>query len=342
MTPLAFELLYGESWKELGRGLDKWEGRTVRSKANDLPIPNADRLARLYRSACEQLALAQARSYPIWMIAHLEQLTARAHRLIYRRQDYGFAALRKLALVDIPESFRRHQRYFWLAVVLFLAPTVGIAWATWRDPTFALHVLDVHHLQEMRAMYDNSDQALGPGRGAAGDWSAFGFYILNNISIAFQCFAGGIFVCLGSAFFLVSNGVYSGAVAGYLIEQGLSLNFFSFVVTHSAFELTAICLSGAAGMRLGHALIAPGRLRRLDALGLAAREAVVLIYAAFGLLLIAAAFEAFWSSARWLPPSFKFGAGACAWLLVATYFGWQGRPTQWDSSAAGDETVHAH
>jgi len=154
----------------------------------------------------------------------------------------------------------------------------------------------------------------------------FGFYILNNISIGFQCFAGGLFAGVGSALFLFYNGLYGGAAAGYLTNIGLAGNFYSFVVTHSAFELTAICLSGAAGLRLGHAVVVPGRRSRRDALRHAAAQAVVLVYAVFALLLIAAAIEAFWSSARWIPPQVKYGVGAAAWTLVVAYFVLQGRP----------------
>ena len=77
----------------------------------------------------------------------------------------------------------------------------------------------------------------------------------------------------GSAalFFLAYNGAFAGALAGYLTERGLSSTFYSFVATHSAFELTAIVLSGAAGLRIGHALLAPGRLTRLQSLVQATR-----------------------------------------------------------------------
>ena len=90
----------------------------------------------------------------------------------------------------------------------------------------------------------------------------FGFYIRHNVGIAFQCFAAGLFAGVGSLFFLAYNGALIGAVAGYLTERGLAATFFSFVVTHSAFELTAIVLSGAAGLRLGTRLLAPGRQTR--------------------------------------------------------------------------------
>ncbi len=49
---------------------------------------------------------------------------------------------------------------------------------------------------------------------------------------------------------------------GYVVYAGFATNFFSFVSGHSAFELTAIALCGAAGLRLGYGLVAPGRLRR--------------------------------------------------------------------------------
>ena len=97
-------------------------------------------------------------------------------------------------------------------------------------------------------------------------------------------FAGGLFAGLGTLFFLAYNGAFAGALAGYLAERGMSATFFSFVATHSAFELTAIVLSGAAGLRIGHSLLAPGRLRRRPSLVRAAEDTAVLLYGVVALL----------------------------------------------------------
>jgi uncharacterized membrane protein SpoIIM required for sporulation len=114
-------------------------------------------------------------------------------------------------------------------------------------------------------------------------------------------------------------------VAGFLVTRGDSERFFSFVVTHSAFELTAIVLSGAAGLKLGHAMLAPGRLTRTQALMRAARETSPVVFCFTAMLFIAAAIEAFWSSAGWIAPGVKYAVGACCWTLVFAYLGLQGK-----------------
>jgi uncharacterized membrane protein SpoIIM required for sporulation len=153
----------------------------------------------------------------------------------------------------------------------------------------------------------------------------FGYYIRNNIGVAFQCFAGGLFAGVGSLFFLAYNGALFGALAGYLTERGLSTTFYSFVATHSAFEVTAIVLSGAAGLRIGHALLAPGRRTRRQALVHATHDSAIMLYGVVAMLLIAAAVEAFWSSAAWLPATAKYGVAAVCWTSVLAYFAFQGR-----------------
>jgi uncharacterized membrane protein SpoIIM required for sporulation len=135
-----------------------------------------------------------------------------------------------------------------------------------------------------------------------------------------------LFGGVGSSVVLLSNGLQLGAVAGYVITLGHAQNFLSFVITHGAFELTAIVLVGAAGLRLGHAWLAPGRHTRLEALRLGARDAMVVVYGAFAFFLIAAAIEAFWSSAAWVLPAVKYAVGAACWLAVLAYLGLQGRP----------------
>jgi uncharacterized membrane protein SpoIIM required for sporulation len=329
MTPLQFEAEHGMVWDELEAALAT--GRKKKKKAGmaaDAPVPaSADRarFAQLYRSTCEHLAVAQSRSYPVGLIDRLEGLTARAHQRIYRQADFGFARLARLFLIDFPAAVRAHRMQVLVALLVFAVPMLVVGVASYLDPGFILSLHDVQTVDQYDRMYGDGDGPIGR-RNAGSDWAMFGHYIRNNIGIAFQCFAGGIFFGAGSIFFLAINGLMAGSVAGYLTWRGHGENFYSFVITHGAFELTAIALAGAAGLALGQALLAPGRRTRLAALKEAAERASVLVYGIIAMLIVAAALEAFWSSARWVEPGIKYAVGAACWVGVIGYLVFQGRP----------------
>lgn len=320
MTPLLFEQRYGAEWDELQQLLDAASGRVRSAYDQDA----AARLAHLYRRCCEHLALARARAYPLQISARLDDLTHRAHQLIYRRVEWGGSALRDLMLRGLPRRVRALAPQVWLALLAFGAPLLLMGALTWRDPTLILSLMEPEAVEDLGHMYSDAAHSLGRARSAGGDWAMFGFYILNNIGIAFQCFAGGMLIGVGSLFFLIYNGAFIGAVAGYLTQQGHGQNFYGFVATHSAFELTAIVLSGAAGLKLGQALVAPGRLLRVQALRAAAEQTVVIIYGCIVLLLVAAAVEAFWSSSVWVSRPVKYGVASLCWLIVLGYLLFQG------------------
>jgi uncharacterized membrane protein SpoIIM required for sporulation len=319
MTPLQFEAQYHSEWDELQSLLVQLRARSTRRE----PVPG-ERVASLYRRACEQLALARARSYPAHIIERLNELTADAHQLIYQRKEFGLARLRRMISVDFPRAVRAHSVYVWLSTAVFALPMIVLGLLVYYQPELILSLVDPLTAAQFEHMYADAE-AIGRRRDADSDWTMFGFYIRNNIGIGFQCFAAGLFAGIGSLFFLAFNGAFIGAVAGFLTERGLSSTFYSFVVTHGAFELTAIVLSGAAGLRIGHALIAPGRRTRGNALVVAARESIVIVYGVTGLLVLAAAIEAFWSSARWIPLPLKYSVAACCWIVVLGYLWRQGR-----------------
>ena len=323
MTPLHFEELYQSEWLELESQV-KLILAGKRETLEGVPI-QGDRVAALYRRACEHLALARARSYPRYLLDRLEKLTSDAHQVIYQRREFGLARIKRAALYDFPRAVRAHAGYVWLSTVLFMVPTLLVGWLVYQNPDLILSVVDADTAAQFEEMYSDSATSIGATRDANTDWTMFGYYIRNNIGISFQCFAGGIFAGVGSIFFIIFNGVFGGAVAGYLTARGLSSTFYSFVVTHSAFELTAIILSGAAGLRLGHSLLAPGRNTRMQSLVLAARESMVIVYGFVVMLLIAAAIEAFWSSQRWIPLPMKYSVAAVCWIGVLAYFTLQGR-----------------
>ena len=321
MSPLQFEGQYESEWQELERLLGQLRGH---GKRDDKPVAG-ERVASLYRRACEHLALARARAYPAYLVDRLDNMTADAHQIIYQRKELGLRRLAQLITQDIPRTVRAHASYVWVATAVFLVPTLVIGVLVYARPELILSVVDPQTAAEFESMYSPSGDSIGRVRTADTDWAMFGFYIRNNIGVAFQCFAGGIFAGVGSLFFLAFNGAFGGALAGYLTERGLSATFYSFIVTHAAFELTAIVLSGAAGLRIGHALLAPGRATRRQALVAASRESVVIMYGAMGLLTIAAAVEAFWSSAVWIPHAVKYSVAAICWTAVISYLTLQGR-----------------
>jgi uncharacterized membrane protein SpoIIM required for sporulation len=324
MTPLQFEALYQADWAELETLLDRVLGRPGKRSATHDDVSGA-RVATLYRRACGQLALARARSYPAYLVDRLDRLTVDGHQAIYSQREFGIARLKHALAVGFPRAVRAQARYVSVSAVLFMLPTLVVGLLVYWRPELILSVVSPDTAASFEQMYSPGAESIGRLRDAATDWAMFGFYIGHNIGVAFQCFAGGLFAGVGSVFFLVYNGAFGGAIAGYLTERGLGRIFYSFVATHSAFELTAIVLSGAAGLRVGHALLAPGRLTRRQALVEATRSSAGILYGVVAMLVVAAGIEAFWSSAQWLAPSVKYAVAALCWAAVLLYLALQGR-----------------
>jgi len=316
MTPLQFETTHAPLWSELEAQLAALAKNPGKRRAASIQLDGV-RFAVQYRQVCEHLALAEARAYPMYLVERLQALVQAAHPVIYRERNRGIEQLGRLLLLDFPQTVRAHRHYLLLACALFVLPLLAVSGLAWRDPDFILRLMDVQQVQQLRQMYSPAEHALGRLRAADSDFMMFGYYIMNNVGIGLRTFACGIFAGIGSIFVLIYNGIMLGGVAGHLLSQPeYAENFLSFVVTHSAFELTAVVLAGTAGLRLGWSWIAPGRYTRMEALRRAARHAVVLVYGVVALLLLAAAVEAFWSSARWIAPWVKYAVGTVCWVLM--------------------------
>jgi uncharacterized membrane protein SpoIIM required for sporulation len=322
MKQQDFEARFGARWDQLTAWLESAPG-PVR-KAAAVGLDGAEVPAR-YREVCQHLALAQDRQYSAELIERLSRLALAGHQRLYGAKGTLLAPVGRFVLSGFPQAVRAQLRCVLLAVLLFCGPLVLLTGALQRYPEFAYVVLPAEHVDGFEEMYGEDTEALGRKRDADDDAVMFGYYIWNNVRIGFQTFAGGILFGIGSAFYLLYNGLVIGTVTGYLVQAGLATNFFSFTSGHSAFELSAIVLCGAAGLRLGYALIAPGRQRRVDALRGAAQAAMPLVIGSAGMLVLAAGIEAFWSPRTELPPPVKYGFGLTLWLLTLSYFSMMGR-----------------
>ena len=320
MKQSLFESHHQPQWQAFADQLKQLEqGRVKASDVADFP--------HQYRRLCQHLALAQARGYSSYLVDPLQQLALRGHQQLYRHRSQLAANVLGFILADFPRLVRQQWQFVLIASLLFFGSLVGIGLLVYLFPDLIYSIVSPQQVAEMQGMYDPDASRLGRAaeRASSEDWMMFGYYVMHNVGIAFQTFAAGLLFGLGSVFFLVFNGLIIGAVAGHLTEIGYGQTFWSFVIGHGAFELTAIALAGAAGLQLGWALIAPGQLARSESLRLAALKSVQMLCAVMVFLLIAAFIEAYWSSTTQISHGIKYGVGAVLWLLVAAYLTFAGR-----------------
>ncbi len=354
-----------ESWQELEALLTRLERRGARRLSGE----DLARLPVLYRSAASSLSVARAVSLDRNLLLYLENLVGRAYLAVYARPHSAWSAIVDFFRRAFPDAVRRSAGLLLLSALLMAAGglTGGLlvlaeeeryyslvpeAMAQGRNPASST--------EELRAVLfsdageaDDADDAGDPDAGAEGEESGSAdeeddeeeglriplelfasFLFTHNAKIGIVCFALGFAAGAPTAFLLFYNGLMLGAMGALYHSRGLSLEFWGWVLPHGVTELLAVLLCGMAGLAIGHALVFPGRLSRLDRLARVGREQALVVVGCVGMFFVAALFEGFFrqlvdsTAVRWTV------AGAVA-LCWAAYFGLcgRGRPAPVDPHA---------
>jgi uncharacterized membrane protein SpoIIM required for sporulation len=281
---------------------------------------------RSFREVAQDLNTARAHGFDPALIERLNRLVLEGNQLLYGQQDFSLKPLARFLTDSFPRKVRAQWRGLGAAGLIFYGLAFFFGYLCLRFPGMVYEFLPPDQAAGLETMYDPSSPHFLEPRDVSSDADMFGFYIYNNISIAFRTFAGGILCGVGSLFFLAVNGLILGVSAAHLINKGFGPGFFAFIIGHSGLELTAIILSAQAGLSLGYRLFVTRGLSRAASLREAGREALPLVAGAALLLVAAAGIEAFWSSRFTLPLPLRYGAGIGLWVLLILYFLFAGSP----------------
>jgi len=314
----AAELL--EQRREQWSTLEMLCRRMERGSRRRLQPETLNQFASLYRSACSDLALADAYHLPPGTVDYLHQLVGRAHNQLYRSSGFRLGTWWRELMFEVPQRLFADNALR-LAFVVFWGTMFVAGWLAYSSADFRQQVLGEDFMTMLEQMHADS----ATGRSANDAASMTGFYIRNNTGIGLQCFAGGLLFGVGGLVTMLFNAIWLGAAFGYMATVGGDTDFFEFVTAHGPFELNAIVLSAAAGMRLGFSLVDTGGRSRSDSLRRAAREAVPTMAAA-AILFIAAGFIEAWISPSTAPYWFKALVAVASASMLLIYFVLLGYP----------------
>ncbi|QQO10482.1 stage II sporulation protein M [Breznakiella homolactica] len=304
------------SWDKI-EGIVNGSAKNIRNNAAWFP--------RAFRELTQDLNTARAHAFDPVIIERLNRLVLEGNQLLYGQHSWSVKGLVDFILRTFPQSIRTHWKGIAAVHLIFYGIMLFTGFLCVRFPEMVYEIMGERQAWNMEQMYDpESDHFLEP-RDVSGDADMFGFYIYNNISIAFRSFAGGIIAGVGSLIILAFNAVFLGAAAGHIINSGFAETFFGFIIGHSSFELTAIVLSAFGGLQLGYRLFITQGLTRAASMRRAGKTVIPIISGSAIMLVIAAVIEAFWSSQHQFPMALRLGAGIAGWVLLFLYFILAGR-----------------
>ena len=302
-------------WAELEQLVDR-----AGNKPSKLGADGVRRLGTAYRATAADLAIARRQFPGDPLLGRLERLVNRARTAVYHSARRG-GTLRDFVVRGYWRSVRERIGLVAIAVVCLFGPALlGGYWA-WRDPGAA------GGLVPSEFQYVSEPRTRGQDWGVSvDDQAAFSSEIFtNNIRVAIVAFAGGILLGVGALYMLITNGLILGATFGIAVGVGNGPPLFQQVLAHGFLELSCIAVAGAAGLRIGWAIIDPGSRPRGVALREESRAAAEMLLGTAAWLVVAGLVEGFVTpSGQALGTVLVIGVG-----LAVLFWGgifWLGRP----------------
>lgn len=290
----------------------------ARRRRPQLSPDELDEFVQLYQQTSTHLSHARTSFRDPDLTMRLTRLVATANGALYGRSGGAARTAADFFRYSFPAAVWASRRFVAAAVALTFVPAVifGV-WLTNSDRAVESLADDA-----AREAYVTEDFEAYYSSAPAAQFSTE--ILVNNIQVSFLAFALGIVFCVGTAYILGYNGIIFGSAAGLFHNVGEPAKFWGLVLPHGLLELSAVVIAGAAGLRLGWSLIAPGDRRRTEALADEGRRSVVIIIGLMLAFIVAALIEGFVTPSSLSTPM-RVGIGVVAELAFIAYIVTRGR-----------------
>lgn len=275
---------------------------------------------RLYRRASTDLSLIRTRSANEPLALYLNNLVGRAHGILYKRPPKPIGNVIHDMLNSTARTFRRNKTYFWISFLILFGSSFFAYFLVNRDHSFLTYFTG-----GMDDVFDHWKKGTHEQRGVGSSGMMTFFYAGNNprVSIIAGAVGAGTMGFYSIAM-LFQNGAILGALASEMHSVGKLPFLISSIVPHGIPEMSGIIFAGAAGLRFGWAILAPGVYSRGESLRRSAKDGVTMIVTGVFLCFIAAPIEGFFSFSPAISQEVKFGF-ACVtlvgWIFFWSFFG---------------------
>lgn len=296
---------------------EKWKRFEALSKSSNA---DPDELSKLFVEITDDLSYARTHYPKRTVRVYLNQLAQSVFLKLHKARKTVRRRLLTFWTEELPlEMFRARKIVLFTFVFFIIAMAIG-AVSTENDPNFPAIILGEGYLD----MTDEFIEAGDPMAVYKSEDSGNMFYSIgvNNLRVALMSFAFGILFSVGTLFFMLYNGIMVGAFKYYFYLKGVFVVAASAVWLHGAFEISAIVISGVAGIVVGNSLLFPGTYTRGQSLVIGGKRGIKIMLGTIPFIIVAAFIESYVTRyyldmAPWQNWTIIFGSfGIILWYFV--------------------------
>lgn len=283
MKEEQFIKLNSDTWREL----EILSTIINKSGLKILPSKEVKNFLRIFRQSSHHLAYARTHYPSSSVVSYLNSLINKCHSHVYAVKNISPGILLKYIARDFP---RLLKEYRWFIICSFSFFAVGVLLS------MLLVVVNVDNASMF--LPENLISTIKSGKSGGGQWNyplMSSYIMVNNISVSLKAFVMGITLGIGTIYVLFFNGALLGALTALVYTYGNPMNYWSLILPHGIIELTAIFISGAAGLIIAKSILLPGKHSRRHSLIKGAKESISLIIGIIFMLVIAGIIEGFFT-----------------------------------------------
>jgi uncharacterized membrane protein SpoIIM required for sporulation len=293
----------------------KWfELEKLLAKSNSEP----DQLIDHFVQVSEDLSYARTH-YPNRSVrVYLNQLTQRIFHVVYKNKKSRWANFQSFWQFELPATLFHSRKELLVAFSIFIL-SLGIGALSCRqDPSFVRLILGDSYVENTLANIEKGDpMAIYKQSKEVGMFLGI---TINNVRVALITFVLGVFMGLGTAGFLMYNGIMVGCFQYFFIQKGLFTVSFFTIWLHGTLEISSIVIAGAAGFSLGKGLVFPNTYSRFQSFQVGARKGIRIMLGIIPIFVLAAFIEGFLTRYTEIPNIVRGTLIIASFVFIIYYF----------------------
>jgi len=252
---------------------------------------NPEELTVIYLDLTDDLSYANTYYPDSKLTAYLNELAGMAHRRIYKTQKTSGNSIIRFYTHDFPLMFYQYRKQLFFSLFIFTLFVAIAAFSSSEDADFVRWIMGDAYVDMTLENIDKGDPLAVYKQ--ANEVDMFLGITINNIKVALYTFIMGIFLGLGTMYYLMKNALMLGAFQYFFYSKGLFWESIRTIWIHGTIEISVIIIAGAAGFVVASGILMPGTYTRKQAFIQKAKDGLKIMLSTIPFFIIAGFLEGF-------------------------------------------------